>query len=140
MIPPRSLFTVFCDVVRVETSKKLLFVGTYTSAIIVDGEFPATLPSLCIASCVVLGRPSEQASMRLELPGAEVLEAEVTLNQNSPGDSATNIIQLIPVVIPEPGHLRFRLKFGDGTTHEASIRVVGRKEHDSEKWPSDMVG
>lgn len=42
--PGRSSFALFCDDVRVEASGKKIFVGVYGDALIIDGEFPFTLP------------------------------------------------------------------------------------------------
>ncbi|MBK8508948.1 MAG: hypothetical protein IPL51_09955 [Candidatus Competibacteraceae bacterium] len=49
---PRSLSAIFCDDIRQESSGKLIYIGVYHSALIVQ-EFPATLPTFHIMATVV---------------------------------------------------------------------------------------
>jgi hypothetical protein len=81
-------YSIFCDDIRVEIDQKLTFVGAYSAAMVVHGQFPATLPKLGFS--ITLFEPIELAKARTE---------EVIVNiylPNDPDDKPTFTINLPP--------------------------------------------
>lgn len=126
---PRVLFAIFCDMVRQEAGDKLAFMGVYPLAMVVD-DFPATVACFAVALSVDLQKPTDTVTLEIRVPGAaEPLKAEnLVLKQKGPSNSATAILNMAPMVFPEPGDVVLTATFGNGGKHESKLRLIRRKE------------
>jgi hypothetical protein len=54
---PRG-YTVFCDDIRQEANGKLIYIGVYTNGLVINVDFPVTIPKLAL-SITYIERPGE---------------------------------------------------------------------------------
>ena len=77
----RQVETLFCDDIRHETNGKAMYIGVYSSAMLVQ-QFPITLPKLCIAIKVTTpaDQPFRSFSLRI-LKDDDVIQ-EVSIDED----------------------------------------------------------
>lgn len=130
----RLLYFVVCDLARTEDSGKGLFVGVYGAAIIVNGSFPALLPSLALVACCRAVKPTEKVGIRLAFPGSDAISTEMQTTAKHPGDTHTIVTQFIPCMLQAPGLISVEYSFEDGTKEGRSIQVMNAEERDKLTW------
>lgn len=138
---------IFCDDIRGEIGGKLSYMGVYFGVMYVV-TFPVTLPKFCIG--VTFYEPKEQAEARdlpviikIYLPndgdepsivgelgsGREALSllppSELPVESDAPQLTIANSIFMhAPFVLQEPGRIRVRCQYPDGTIIRAgSLRI-----------------
>src|SRR5215469_71646 len=95
VVPPSTPtgHTVFCDDIRYEVSGKITLVGVYAGEMGFVGEFPVTLPKLCLriiytekpnesdepveVRVYLPGDPNEAPTYKLELPRQQIQRAPI---------------------------------------------------------------
>lgn len=134
--------TVFCDDIRQETNNKRIYVGVYSGEMTVYGTAPAALAKLALAITYVeshkeIGPP---ATLKVYAPDgeggdAQVARVEIPIEQMAkiprPQDvseadaiiSAVMIVELVPLVLKGPGHIKVRVE-REGKEHRiGSMRI-----------------
>jgi hypothetical protein len=84
VIPPTTPYgyTIFCDDLRQETNGKFIYIGVYTSDIIIFGNPPILLPTF-VAAITYRERPGESdvpVKIKMFLPGVDDAAAELDLS------------------------------------------------------------
>jgi hypothetical protein len=111
MIKEGRTTAIICDDIRQEKSGKLIFVGVYISAIIVE-EFPAILP-IAISIFYESDSPiKKDGDFRVIMDESTLIRGEISLNVSRSGAGALNI-ERVPLHIQREGLLQFQWKFGD---------------------------
>lgn len=136
-MPRRVRFILFCDQIRHESSNKSIYIGTYGNAMLVDGSFPAVLPSFAVAISIDPPEdrpgPDEKVTVELEIPGLETQKVVHNVDRKHPLDSVTVHLNFVPFVVPKAGAVKARVSLPDGTNSESSIEIMTRqayKEHE----------
>lgn len=64
-------YTIFCDDIRTEISKKLIFIGVYAGQMSIHRELPWKMPKFCFAIHYVVpkGEPMRPYELQIYLPG-----------------------------------------------------------------------
>ncbi|MFT3917317.1 MAG: hypothetical protein QM704_25495 [Anaeromyxobacteraceae bacterium] len=129
------MYFLACDQARSETTRKNLFIGAYGSAMVVEGSFPAFLPSLSLIACLRFLKRKENVTVRVTIPGVpEIQEHKVPFEAPKPADAMTYILNLSPCVIPRPGTLRVDYVFEDGHTESGELEVMAAQDYKASKW------
>lgn len=119
-----QLEAVFCDEIRIENNGKKIFIGVYSSAMLVDA-FPATLPRLTVSLNLLLSsnrHPKDSLRFVLLMDEAVLAESEVPADLLSEmrvraaerAHDETSIgrltveFNLTPFKVPSPCKLRVR--------------------------------
>lgn len=127
------LSTIFCDQIRPEANNKLMLLGVYSKAMVVD-SFPIELPSLAISCTLDLGAPTGKSRMRLQLPGEQPTEwNDADLKQKSPLETVTSIVTVSPFVAKQSGDIEFTIEVGS-MVHKATLRILTKEEHSKLTW------
>jgi len=139
-----SGYTTFCDDVRQEASGKLIFVGVYTSEMIIHGQPPQLLPSF-VAFVNYLEKPTDEVTpitLKLFLPGQveEVFRVELPIRGGATdpqylaqSDEDINVrvmvpIRLVPLVITQEGFIKVRAYKKDDEIRLGALRVRFQSE------------
>jgi len=130
----RIRYFIACDQARQEANNKGFLIGTYSKALIVEGTFPAVLPSLSLVACVDLRKRTESFQVEVSIPGLPPIEREHLAKATGPLDTATVILDLVPCVLPAPGTIKLNVKFADGNTETGDLEVVSRDEYKRRTW------
>jgi hypothetical protein len=140
-------YTIFCEDVRKEDNGKSIYIGVYTGAMHLSGEFPAAIPSLKIVT-TYMERPGESEDaviVRVFLPGtrdsgsAVEMEfvpsgkrSEVDVNRpldrpdDEKGDPVRKfrrVINISPAVFTQPGEVRVRAYRGSDIIKLGALQV-----------------
>ncbi len=101
---------IFCDDVREEVGGKTTYVGAYKSDLIVNGDFPVTLPKLAV--CIIWSQSMDEDDLPVEIevsiPGREdpIIKAELPLQRVEAGTSEfapeerLKIIEVVAMISP----------------------------------------
>ncbi len=136
----RLIYSVFADQSRVEQSNKMMYIGAYGAAMIVEGAFPVVLPSLVFSACIRPIRRHESIAVSVDVPGLEQQDKSKSkpfvyeLKAEKPIDSSTVQINFTPFVIAEPGTITVAMTFEDGHKETAKLEVFDRKAYTESRW------
>jgi len=81
-MPPREVFSIICDDIRLEQSNKLSLIGTYTDGIIVSG-LPITLPKFCFAQHIVDAPGIRKVKVKLRGPKLNIPPSEIEIEETT---------------------------------------------------------
>jgi hypothetical protein len=147
-VSPRG-YTIICDDIREETSKKLTLVGTYGPSMTVRGTFPIVLPKLCflvhyiersgveegpLTLCIYFpGDDDDEPTVRSELPSERIrtdalrtMEGIEHLGTEPPDPhfSLRLPIEISPCEIKQEGAFRVRMQVGDRCIRIGAMNVT----------------
>jgi len=130
----RLVYFLVCDQARSETSNKSLYIGAYGSALIVEGSFPAVLPSLVLVGCLRAVKKKERIKVTIEVPGTDAVSDVHQVEATGPLDTLTLNVNLSPCVLPLPGTLEVTFSFEDGGTIKRGLTVMTRNDYKAARW------
>lgn len=130
----RIRYFVACDQARQESNNKGFLIGTYSRALIVEGTFPAVLPSLSLVACIDVVQRVEDLDVEIVLPGLPPYRKTHKARAQSPLDTATIVFDIVPCVLPAPGRLELRVTFAGGGEERGDLEVVSREDYKSRDW------
>lgn len=141
--------TVFCDDVREEKLGKRIYIGVYNSELLIDGDFPAFLPTFAFVITYLepLEDPIEPVIIKIfapDLDGGSNILGEITLPDDRPqrpesqipdGQSEYRAViipaKVGPLELQGPGYLKVRAYKGGEEIRLGALRV--RKMTDEER-------
>lgn len=131
-------YTIFCDDVRQEIRQKLIYIGVYTGDMVVAGEFPVTLPRLCMIATYCQRPTDERRPVKIKVLAPTGSGDEVVVEGDLPSEgwnipidrdaedpivTATTNIVLEPFTIAIPGTIKVRAYYGDEEIKLGSLQV-----------------
>lgn len=143
-------YTVFCDDIRLESTGKLLFIGAYQGAMIINAPFPIVLPQLCF-SIVVMQKaevflptvgikifvpgdqdetPSIEAQMNETVQGAAQKQADIKAEAIGIPTSERKWLRMSAQLqfqnfeLKGPGSIKVRADIADKRYNFGSLRVL----------------
>ena len=134
-MPPESRLVYFlaCDQARTETSNKSLYIGAYGPTLVVEGTFPAVLPSLVLVGCIQAVRKKETIKIVVRVPGTDPIEHDQQITSTSSLDAVTLNVTLSPCVLPKEGAIEVEYRFSD-STEIRTLNVISRQEYKKRAW------
>jgi len=132
-------YSIFCDDLREEVRNKFTYVGVYNDSLVVDSDFPVTLPRFCIVATYAQRNSDDTRpiKLRVTMPGTDgpevIVEGAIPETTfTGPDDpeledpitfAAVNIL-LSPFTIHAPGLILVRAFYGDEEIKLGSLKVV----------------
>jgi hypothetical protein len=130
-------YTIFCDDLRQESNGKLIYIGVYTSEMIIFGDPPMLLPTF-VAVTTYRERPRESdapVQIKMFVPGAPDVELELPVASMRSTQFAPEIegedrmhsalipIRSSPLVVRQEGLIKVRAYRGDDEIRLGALAV-----------------
>ena len=135
-------YTIFCDDIRQEVGGKTTYIGAYSGFLVLEVDFPVTIPMLCMAVNFVIGMSDELRPLSIKayfdpeegeealliegdvpIEGFKAVDARLQGMDNMNRHAAVHI-KLAPFNIEKAGRLKVRAYYGDEEYRLGSLIIV----------------
>lgn len=132
----RFVLCQFCDDIRSEVDGKISLMGIYSGGLQVNTKLPVTLAKLCIVSNISCPTNDPFKSLKLEIFYEEALLFSSEVPENVLADHNKHFgksergmimqfaVQISPLVIDRPGHVRVQVTTESGTFTANRLEVT----------------